>query len=104
MNKPDKLDISSAQYRTLALLMQHYLPDSLVWAYGSRTQNQANEKSDLDLVAFTTKTQKSAFYDLKEAFEESDLPFRVDLFQWDDLPEDFQNKINNHHIVLQVGK
>ena len=32
-------------------------------------------------------------YDLKEAFEESNLPFRVDVFVWDSTPECFKRRI-----------
>ena len=32
------------------------------------------------------KMQSSQANDLREAFEESDLPIRVDLFLWDELP------------------
>ncbi len=29
-----------------------------------------------------------------------DLPFRVDLFVWDDIPEGFQKKIESDHATL----
>jgi type I restriction enzyme S subunit len=37
---------------------------------------------------------------LKEALEESNLPFRVDLLVWDKLPENFQRNIEEGYMVL----
>ncbi|WP_148307620.1 nucleotidyltransferase family protein [endosymbiont of unidentified scaly snail isolate Monju] len=36
--------------------------------------------SDLDLVVFAGPAQKNVVAELREAFEENELPFRVDLF------------------------
>ena len=38
--------------------------------------------------------------ELREAFDESSLPFRVDLFVWDDVPQDFRKRIETEHVVL----
>lgn len=82
--------LSSEQYKVLKALLNKYLPDTEVWAYGSRVKGTAKSYSDLDLVVFTKPEQPIAQFDLKEAFEASDLPFRVDLFCWDEIPEQFK--------------
>ena len=38
---------------------------------------------------------------LREALEESSLPFRVDLFVWDTVPEQFRKHIEAEHVVLR---
>ena len=38
--------------------------------------------------------------ELREAFEESNLPFRVDVLVWDSLPERFRHRIAAEHVVL----
>ena len=60
-------------------------------------------QSDLDMVVFATPEQNSRVSDLREAFEESNLPFRVDLFIWDEVPEQFRKQIEAEHAVL-VGR
>ena len=50
-----------------------------------------------------TPEQAGRVSDLREAFEESNLPFRVDLFVWDAVPEQFRKHIKRDHVVL-VGK
>ncbi|WP_052050906.1 nucleotidyltransferase family protein [Leptolyngbya sp. KIOST-1] len=82
-------------------LRQKYLPGTAVWAYGSRVKGTARPHSDLDLVVFASPQLRRAIPDLREAFEESDLPFRVDLFGWDELPESFHRAIAADHRVLQ---
>jgi len=49
--------------------------------------------SDLDIVVFPNEKQKHRLPLLKEAFEESNLSFRVDLLEWDSLPDSFKANI-----------
>ena len=41
---------------------------------------------------------------LKEAFEESDLPFRVDVLDWHAISDRFHKVIEKKYEVLQKGK
>ncbi len=81
-------------------LISDHLPGVEVWAYGSRVTGTARPWSDLDLVVFAQPEQQRAVAELREAFEESDLPFRVDLFVWGDIPESFRDNIRKRHLVL----
>ena len=91
----------SAEQKDLILnLLRKILPDTKVWIYGSRINGRFNEKSDLDMVVFTNPEQKLQVMELKEAFAESSLPFRVDLFVWDELPGEFQQRIEPEHFEL----
>lgn len=94
------IDIEIAHQHVLINLLKTYLPDTTVWAYGSRTNGTSHSGSDLDIVAFIQKKQRSQVSLLKEAFEESNLPFRVDLFIWDEIPKSFQKNILQKHIIL----
>ena len=53
------------------------------------------------MVVFATPEQSSQVFALGEAFEESNLPFRVDLFVWDDVPERFRKHIEQDYVVLK---
>ena len=98
----NKLDISTGAFNILSDLLNKHLPNTEVWAYGSRVKGKARRASDLDLVAFTTPRQRPQVYDLKEAFEESILPFRVDLMIWDELPKSFQDEIKLNHLPIPI--
>ena len=75
-----------------------------VWAYGSRVKFTAKPHSDLDMVAFASKEQSQAVANLREAFEESYLPFKVGLFVWDEVPEGFHRNIEGERVVVQKEK
>ncbi len=98
------IDIDTGERTTIQMLLRRYLPDVTVWAYGSRVRWNARPQSDLDLVAFAPPEQRGAVLKLREAFEESSLPFSVDLLIWDDLPESFHRNIEAEYMVLQSAK
>ena len=81
-----------------------FLLDTEVWAYGSRVKFTTKTHSDLDMVAFASKEQSQAVANLREAFEESYLPFRIDLFVWDEVPEGFHVNIEEARVVVQKEK
>jgi very-short-patch-repair endonuclease/restriction endonuclease S subunit/predicted nucleotidyltransferase len=99
----DAIDITAAQRKTVLDLLSRHLPDAEVWVYGSRANWTSKPHSDLDMVVFTTPDESRRVADLKEDFEESDLPFRVDLFVWDEIPDSFKANIRKQHVVLQAA-
>lgn len=96
-----KIDIAPKDLKIIKDLLNQYLPNTLVWAFGSRVKFTAKPTSDLDLVAFIPKEQELKLSLLKEALEESSLPFRIDLHNWHELPETFHKKIENSFVVVQ---
>lgn len=95
------IDVTSSQLQTIHDLIRKFLPGVAVWAYGSRVRGTARPYSDLDMIAFVTQNQKMQLFDLQEALEDSNLPFRVDLFVWEDVPSEFHRTIQEKHVVLQ---
>ncbi len=94
------IDITTNQRKTVLALLASHLPNTTAWVYGSRIKWTARPESDLDLVVFAAPEQTGRVSNLREAFEESDLPFRVDLFVWDEVPEQFRKQIEAEHVVL----
>ena len=94
------IDITADQRKTLLALLERHLPNTEAWVYGSRVKWTSRPQSDLDLVVFAAPEQERRVSDLREAFEESNLPFRVDLFVWDSVPEQFHKQIEAEHVVL----
>ncbi len=96
------IDITPEQRETILSLLAVHLPHTQAWAYGSRTRFTARPESDLDLVVFAKPEQARCVSSLREAFEESNLPFRVDLFVWDEVPENFRRAIKREHAVVDA--
>ena len=103
METNQTIDITAEERETVLTLLQRHLPGVEAWAYGSRTKSTAHPQSDLDLVVFAPPEQSHKISDLREALEESNLSFRVDLFVWDEVPEQFHQEIKRDHVVL-VGR
>ena len=94
------IDITADQRKTVLALLKRHLPDTTTWVYGSRVKWTSQPQSDLDMVVFASPEQKGRVSDLWEAFEESNLPFRVYLFVWDEVPESFRKHIEAEYVVL----
>ena len=94
------IDITAKQRKIVTDLLERHLPNTTAWVYGSRAKWASRPQSDLDLVVFATPEQNGRVSDLREALEESNLPFRVDLFVWDAVPEQFRKHIKRDHVVL----
>ena len=94
------IDITTSQRKTILALLEKYLPNTTAWVYGSRVKWTSRPQSDLDMVVFSAPEQHRKLSDLREGFEESNLPFGVDLFVWDEVPEQFRKQIKAEHVVL----
>lgn len=98
------LSLQPRHLEELRRLIAVHLPQEEVWAYGSRVSGTAHDTSDLDLVvrhpADLKAKQTSAFWDLKEAISESNLPLLIELFDWARLPPAFWNNITEQYVVL----
>lgn len=95
-----KINVKEHHKKELISLINKYLPNTKIWVYGSRIKSTCRPSSDLDMVAFIKKEKYTAFYDLIEALDESSLPFKVDLFIWDKLPEEFRKNIETEYVIL----
>lgn len=95
------IDLAPPHDALLRALLRHHVPGMAVWAYGSRVRGNARPHSDLDLAVFAPIEMRSAVVELREASDESNLPFLLDPHRWDDLPPDLQAQIRACHVVLQ---
>jgi type I restriction enzyme S subunit len=80
----------------------YYLPLSLtslfsfpVIVFGSRIHGTAKPWSDLDLaIKADSAIGWKLLAEIKETFQESELPFRVDVLDWNDITESFRKAID----------
>jgi predicted nucleotidyltransferase len=94
------IDVEARHRDLLLSLIARHLPGTAVWAFGSRITGTSRPSSDLDLVVFSPPEASGDVDSLREAFDESDLPFRVDLLEWESLPENFRRVIAERHEIL----
>lgn len=98
------LDLPERYLTEVRAILQQYVPDYEVWAYGSRVTGGAYAASDLDLVVRNPHDLLQPcerIFDLIEAFIDSDLPIRVDVMDWARIPESFRREIERAYVVVQ---
>lgn len=96
--------LSTDELEIVRGILQRHVPQHDVWAFGSRARGTARPCSDLDLVVMTnTVLSLDTVAELKEAFSESDLPWKVDVVDWSTTSEAFRNIIGKDKLPIQKG-
>jgi len=96
------IDISPENWQIVREILQRYVPDREVWAFGSRAKWTAKEFSDLDLAIIgDTPLSIALTADMKEAFQESALPFKIDIVDWASITPSFRQVIKATKIQIQ---
>ena len=99
------IEISTTDLELVKDILRKHIPDCEVIAYGSRVTGKSRRYSDLDLSIIGEKELPlRTLGDLQEDFEESDLPFRVDLHDWWDTSETFREIIKQKYVTIQKAK
>ncbi|MGK5083158.1 nucleotidyltransferase domain-containing protein [Bdellovibrionota bacterium FG-1] len=98
--------LTSTQFNTLSEILKNGIgptPPFKAWVFGSRARGTHRPYSDLDLLIESTPPisprQKEL---LQEAFEESDLPFKVDLVISENLLEAYRKNIMEERKILEL--
>ena len=88
------LDLKPHELETVRNILNRFVPEAEMIVFGSRIHGTAKPWSDLNLA----NKAKSALdwkvlEDIKEAFQESELPFRVDILDWNEITDAFRRAI-----------
>ena len=96
-----RITVSVRHLRYLLEQLKLYIPDATVWAFGSRVKGSNRTSSDLDLAVLCDKqTAKKQLPKLNEVFVESDIPFKVQLLDFNRLPANMQENIKKKYVIL----
>ena len=83
-----------------SILSDHF-PECEIRAYGSRVVGTARKYSDLDIsIVGDEKLDRFRLMELRNAFDESDLPIRVDVHDWHSTSAEFQRIIEERYEVI----
>jgi type I restriction enzyme S subunit len=96
------IDLSPEYLSTVKGILQQLIPEYEVRVFGSRYKWLATTSSDLDLaVVGTEQLSAGLLSNLQDAFADSDLPFKVDVLDWQALSEEFKAVIEQGYEVIQ---
>lgn len=92
------IDVPPEHLETVKRILAEHVPDCEVRAFGSRVTGTAKDYSDLDLaIVCDDKLDPDTLRLLREAFEESDLPFRVDVVDWHAISPEFRAVVDTRY-------
>lgn len=99
------LDLTAEHRAEVCRILLLHVPGRIVRAFGSRVQGTAKPFSDLDLAVMgDTPLDFRQLAALKDAFAESNLPFRVDVVDWAATSEAFRGIIEGAFEVVVAGE
>lgn len=96
-----RVALTPTQARTVRGIVDRVLPGAAVNVFGSRATGRARPFSDLDLlVVQPARLSWAQRADLRDLFEASDLPFRVDVVDAEALPEGMAERVASESVAL----
>lgn len=99
------IDLNPKYLKTVQYILAEHVPEYEIRAFGSRVKWTSNDYSDLDIAVVGSKPltprQKRI---LTDAFDESNLPIRVDIVDWQTAPERFRQVILEKYVTIQKPK
>lgn len=98
------IDINPRDLAAVRSILSRFVPEREVRAFGSRVTGTVKKFSDLDLAVMGDQPLPASIAaDLREAFSESDLPFKVDVLDWATTADNFRRIIERKNVVIQIG-
>ena len=99
------IEVSSSEWKIIEEILITFAPNQEVLAFGSRAKFLAKPYSDLDLaLKGEMPLNLSSVVDLKEAFSNSDLTFKVDIVQWENISEAFREIITKNSVLIKKSR
>ncbi|NTW53778.1 MAG: nucleotidyltransferase domain-containing protein [Chlorobaculum sp.] len=97
------VDLKPHELEVVRNILKRFVPDAEIIVFGSRIHGTAKPWSDLDLaIKGESALDWKLLVEFKETFQESELPFRVDVFDWNDIADSFRKAIetSGYEILL----
>ena len=77
-----------------------YLPDCKIYLFGSRVKGTAKEYSDIDIALDSKNLNENILLKIQNEFENSTLPYEVDIADLNNISETFKNHIENSLVKI----
>ena len=102
MRRPLQLDLSADHKQLVLNILRADLPPAAkAWVFGSRVTGRSRRYSDLDLaIDAGRRLTLDEMARLSEAFSDSDLPYRVDLIDWQNIDDVWRQAIAGERVAL----
>jgi uncharacterized protein len=98
------MDLKPEHRNMVYKILANHIPGHEVRIFGSRAIGTAKPYSDIDLVIMGNEPLPvTTMRILRDAFDDSDLPFQVDLVEWAETSEEFRVVIGKSAVPLKLA-
>jgi predicted nucleotidyltransferase len=98
------LNLRPSDQAELSRILERYLSEYEIWAFGSRAKGTAKAYSDLDLAIVAQSPLPLALLaEVRDAFAESDLTIKVDLVDLASAGAVFRKIVEGDRVVVQTS-
>ena len=94
------INLKPKHLKLLQDVFSSYCPKAEIWAFGSRISGESHSGSDLDLVVKSFNDTSKNLSELNALLIESNIPFLIDINEYDKLPAAFQQEILKNYVVI----
>lgn len=95
------IDLENKYLLQLKAILAEHIPSQKIILFGSRANGTAKPYSDIDLAIMDDEPLETlTLAKLRMGFEESDLPYKVDIVEWSELTDAFKAAIQSGQIEV----
>ena len=95
------IDLTASELEVVQRIVDTHVPDLDVWVFGPRAGGRRKPWSDLDLaIVSSSRIAHALMTAIEWDFEESDLPFKVDVTDLAAVSPEFRSRIEASHVLL----
>ena len=97
------IDIQAEYLEIIRGILAKHAPGAEARVFGSRVAGTSAKYSDVDIAIIgSEKLSLDVRAALRTAFEESDLPFHVDIIDWHGVSDAFKKRIESRHEIIKT--
>lgn len=89
------IDLDNKYIDFIKNTVKKFLPDCKIYFFGSRVKGTAKKYSDADIALDSPKLNENILYKIKNEFENSTIPYEVDVIDINNISERFLKQIKN---------
>lgn len=97
------IKLSEKELTIVTQILKKHIPNHNFFIFGSRAKGNVHEYSDLDIaIEGNGKLDLLTLANLRDEFQDSNLPFRVDLVDLNNISPEFKVIIQNTCVPLPI--
>lgn len=89
------IDLEEKYINFIREMVKKYLQDCKIYLFGSRVKNTAKKYSDIDIALKADNLNEKILLKIKNEFEDSTLPYEVDIIDLNNISEQFKTHITD---------